>query len=67
MNTWQYLQVWCYLNKMINMIMLIIYNELIMINHPIHKKSLYYTYSYTSYKTSLFDRVTYQQFHPNDI
>jgi hypothetical protein len=44
MNTWQYLQVWCYLNKMINMIMLIIYNELIMINNPIHKKSLYYTY-----------------------
>jgi hypothetical protein len=27
--------VWCYLDKMINMIMLMIYNELIMINHPI--------------------------------
>ena len=55
MNTWQYLQVWCYLDKMINMIMSIIYNELITINHPIgfsfvcgfplsNKKSLYYTY-----------------------
>jgi hypothetical protein len=52
---WQYLKVWCYLNKIINMIMLIIYNELLMTNHSIrtsfvrgfqlsNKKSLYYTY-----------------------
>jgi hypothetical protein len=55
MNAWWYLQVWCFLDKMVNMIMLIIYNELITINHPIetffvcgfqlsNKKSLYYIY-----------------------
>jgi hypothetical protein len=55
MNTWQYLQIWCYLNKIINMIMLIIHNELLMINHPIetsfvcgfqlsNKKEFYYAY-----------------------
>jgi len=49
------MKVWCYLNKIINMIMLIICNELLMINHLIttffvcvfqlsNKKNLYYTY-----------------------